>query len=242
MIDHQHVFNQRFAIDRTAGAKRTFRVSLLFRQMMEQHLLNQRRFARARDAGDHHQSLQRQLKIDVLEVVLAGAANLQLGLIRPRWLRIARLGDLTAAGQKIPRERSRRLHQGRRCTLEHQLAAAFTRPGADIQDLVSGAHHLWIMLDDQQRVAGIAQALEDAHHPIHIARMQANAGLIEHEERVDQGRAERGGEIDALYLATREGPRLALQGQIAEPDLGQILQPGADVQQQQIHRLIETAG
>jgi hypothetical protein len=57
------------------------------------------------------------------------------------------------------------------------------------------------VLDDEQRVAVVAQALHDLDDASHVARMQADRRLVEHEQRIDQRRAERGRQVDALHFA-----------------------------------------
>ncbi len=51
--------------------------------------------------------------------------------------------------------------------------------------------------------------------------MQADRRLVEHEQRVDERGAERGREVDALDLAARQRARLAVEREIAEPDVAQ---------------------
>jgi hypothetical protein len=86
-----------------------------------------------------------------------------------------------------------------------------------IEDAIGLDHDLRVVLDHQQRVAGIAQPLHDADHALHVTRVQADRGLIEHEQRIDQRGPERGGQVDALDLAARERARLAIERQIAQP-------------------------
>ena len=59
------------------GACRLARLALGLEQGGDQHVLHQRRFARARDACDADQSLERELDVDVLEVVFRGAEQAQ---------------------------------------------------------------------------------------------------------------------------------------------------------------------
>ena len=81
------------------------------------------------------------------------------------------------------------------------LAAPFAGPGTHVEDAVRGEHDLRVVLDHDERVARVAQPLHDADHALHVARVQADGGLVEDEERVDERRAQRSGEIDALHLA-----------------------------------------
>ena len=75
-----------------------------------------------------------------------------------------------------------------------------------------------------------------------VARVQADARLVEDEQGVDQRGAERGGEVDALHLAAAERARLAVEREVAEPDVDQVAQPGADLAEQQLGRLVERRG
>ena len=131
-----------------------------------------------------------------------------------------------------------RHHFGRRAVADDR-AAVLAGTGAQIEDAIGLDHDLRIVLDHQQRVARIAQPLHDADHALHVARMQSDRRLIEHEQRIDQRGAERGGQIDALDFAAGERARLAIERQVAEPDVAQELQPRAQLAQQQIRGLIE---
>ena len=98
-------------------------------------------------------------------------------------------------------------------------AAALAGAGAEVENAVGLQHDLRIVLDHHQRVAGVAQPLHHADDALHVARMQADGGLIEHEQRVDERRAERRGEIDPLHLAARERARLPIERQITQTDI-----------------------
>ena len=54
--------------------------------------------------------------------------------------------------------------------------------------------------------------------------MQADRGLVEHVERVDQARPERGRQRDALGLAARKGPRLAVEREVVEADPVEVVE------------------
>ena len=81
--------------------------------------------------------------------------------------------------------------------------------------------------------------MQDADEPVDVARMQANARLVENVECVDQRRAERGGEIDALDFAAAERARLPVEREIAKADVHQIPEARANLAQQQIGRFVE---
>ena len=72
--------------------------------------------------------------------------------------------------------------------------------------------------------------------------MQTDGRLVEHEQRVHQRGAERGRQVDALYLAAGERARLPVERQVAEADFAEIAIATADLCQQQFRGLIECAG
>ena len=65
------------------------------------------------------------------------------------------------------------------------------------------------------------------------------ARLVEHEQRVDERRAERGRQVDALHLAARQRARLAVEREIAEADVAQIRKPRADLGEHELGRVVE---
>ncbi len=100
--------------------------------------------------------------------------------------------------------------------------------GPEVHDLIRGAHHAGFVFDDHDGVAGIAQLFEDADQPFGVARMQADARFVEHEQRVDQPRAEAGGEIHALGFAAGERARRAVEREIAQADFVEVAEARAD--------------
>ena len=75
-----------------------------------------------------------------------------------------------------------------------------------------------IVLDDEQRVAQVAQALQNFDQAIRVARMQADGRLVEHVERANQVRAERRGELNALRFAAGKRGGEAVERQVVEAD------------------------
>jgi hypothetical protein len=77
-------------------------------------------------------------------------------------------------------------------------------PRAHVDDAVGRQHDLRIVLDHEQRIAIVAQPVHDLDHAAHVARVQSDRRLVEHEQRIDQRRAERRGQVDPLHLAAGE--------------------------------------
>ena len=105
--------------------------------------------------------------------------------------------------------------------------------------MVGGKQNLWIVLDHDQRIPRVAQSPHHADDALQVARMQSNRGFIEHEEGARERGTQRGREVDALYLASRERSTLAVQGQVPQSNRLQITQSGADFCQQQDRGLVQ---
>ncbi len=242
LVHHHHVPDQRVAAQLAERPRRLGRLALRLAESGVEHVLHQRRFSRARDAGDAHQALERNADVDVLQVVLGGAEELQnrgqttvfrKTVVCPRFS----VGALPT-GEIFRSERFRML-QFIGCAGEDDLAAALARTGAQVHDAVGLEHDLRIVLDHHERISGIPQALHHADDAAHVARVQADRGFVQHEKRVDERGAERGGEIDALHLAAGERARLAVEREIAQADFMNVAQPRADFSEKEVGGFVE---
>ena len=98
----------------------------------------------------------------------------------------------------------------------HDVPAVLAGAGADVDDVVRRAHRLLVVLDDDDRVAQVAQALQRVDQPPVVALVQADAGLVEDVEHADERRADLRGQADALRLAARQRRRGALQREVVQ--------------------------
>ena len=73
-----------------------------------------------------------------------------------------------------------------RAAIKHNVAALLARAGAHVDHAICGQHHGGVVLYNHQRVAGISEAVHGLRDAVHVAWVQANAGLVQHKERVDQ--------------------------------------------------------
>ena len=81
-------------------------------------------------------------------------------------------------------------------------------PGPHVDDVVGREDGLAVVLDDDDRVAEVAQARLRLDEARVVARVQADARLVEHVEDADERRADLRREADALPLAaTRASAR-----------------------------------
>ena len=101
--------------------------------------------------------------------------------------------------------------------------------GADVDHVVGGEDRVLVVLDDDHRVADVAQPLQRLEQPRIVALVQPDRGLVEHVEHAGQPRADLRRQPDALALAARQRARVARQRQVVEPDVVEEAEPLADL-------------
>ena len=139
-----------------------------------------------------------------------------------------RNGDAFSSGEIIARQgagRARVTQHLVQRAVENQFAALFAASGTDVDQMIGRTDDRFLMLDHEQRVAFVAQIMNDANQPADIARMQTDARLIHDEKRVHERSAETGREIHPLHFAAAQSARGAIERQIAQPDIAEIRQP-----------------
>ena len=109
------------------------------------------------------------------------------------------------------------------------VAAVLACAGPHVDDPVGGAHHLLVVLDDEDGVAERAQPFERRDQAVVVALVQPDRRLVEDVEDADELRADLGREPKPLRLAARERLRGAVELEIADTDIGQERQPLADL-------------
>ena len=168
-----------------------------------------------------------------LEVVRGGAADAEREA-RERTASLLRYRNAAPAAEERPGERFPHRGQAIDGPAEQQPPAAFAGSRAQIDHVVGGADDGGVVLDHDDGVALIAQAVEQAHQTLGVARVQSDRRLVEDEERVHQRRADGRGQVDALELAARERARLAIERQVAETHLDQVAQPAAHLAENEL--------
>src|SRR5437879_1910383 len=105
------------------------------------------------------------------------------------------------------------------------LTAMHTRARTKVNDVIGATNGVFIVLDDQHRVAEIAQAFQRLQQSLVVPLMQADTRLIENIEHTDQSGADLRGQPDALRLAAAQRAALPIQGQIAQAYVAQKPEP-----------------
>ena len=94
-------------------------------------------------------------------------------------------------------------HLRRRAGGDH-LPAMLARAGAEVDHVVGGGDHIQVVFDDEDGVAQVAQAAQDADQAVGVALVQPDGRLVEDVEHAAQPGAEQRRQPQALRLAGGE--------------------------------------
>ena len=113
---------------------------------------------------------------------------------------------------------------------------------ADIDNVVSGANSVFIVLNDNHRVAEITQVDKGSQQAFVIALVQTDRGLIQYVHHADQACADLAGEADTLRFAAGEGLRRTGERQVVQADIDEEFQTIANLFQYFFGNLRALAG
>ena len=82
----------------------------------------------------------------------------------------------------------------------YQFAAVLARSRPQVENPIGRTHNIRIMLDHQNRVSEIAQAVKNLNQPVRIPRVQPDRRLIQHIQRSYQPRSQRSRQLNTLCL------------------------------------------
>ena len=193
------------------------------REVLVQDVLDERGLPRPGHAGDGDEEAERDLDVHVAQVVLARVDDAD------RLLRIGAppLGghlDLHLAAEVLAGDRLRVACDLVDRALGDDLAAVLAGAGAHVDDVVGGAHRLLVVLDDDDRVAEVAELLERGEEARVVALVQADRRLVEDVEHADEARADLRREPDALRFAAGERLGGAAEREVVEADVDEEAQ------------------
>ena len=89
-----------------------------------------------------------------------------------------------------------------------------TRAGTDVDEVVRRAHRVLIVLDNDERIAEVAQSLERGEQLVVVALVQADGRLVEDIEHAHQARADLRRQTDTLRFAAGERRARARERQV----------------------------
>jgi len=95
----------------------------------------------------------------------------------------------------------------------------FAGARAHIDDKIGGAHHAFVVLNDEDGIADIAQPFQGFNQAVTVRQMQADGGFVADVEDTHQAAADLGGQTDTLSFTAAERHRGTFQRQVIKPDI-----------------------
>ena len=227
LIDADDLVEMFDSVDAVAVYVRVARAVEFCGELGVQYLVDEAALAAARDAGDRDEFAERYLDVNVFEVVLARAAYRQiLAAARPAH---AGDGDALPARQICAGDRLLALLDVIRSAADDDLAAVDARAGSYVDDPICALHRLFVVLDDNEGVAEIAQTAQRREQFVVVALMQSYARLVEDVEHAHEPASYLRRQPDALRLSARQRTGRPAQRQIAQADVSQKVEARIDL-------------
>ena len=192
---------------------------------------HERALAAARDTGHGDERPERHAQVDVAQVVLARAADLEV-------LPVAGSPRIAGSGtDRSPRRNAPVIERGSASTTSSGPLAMISppcspAPGPDVDDPVGRPDRLLVVLDDEDRVAEVAQPGQRGDELRVVPLVEPDRRLVEDVQDAHQRRADLGGQPDPLRLAAGQGDARAIEGQVVQPDVDEEAEPGDDLLEQ----------
>ena len=215
------------ALDLVVGTDRLPRATQVAGEGAVQHLVDQGALAGAGDAGHRDERPERELHVDVLEVVLARSADVQ-ALPVPAPPRAGHR-DLAVPPEERAGDRAGLREHGLEGAVGDDLAAVLPRPGADVDHPVGRPDRLLVVLHDEDGVAEVAEAGQGRDQLRVVALVEPDRRLVEDVQDAHQRRADLGREPDPLRLAAGERDARAVEGQVVQAHVDEEAEPGDDL-------------
>ncbi len=96
-----------------------------------------------------------------------------------------------------------------------------TRARAEVDNMIGGEYGFLVMLDDDYRVARIAQVNECVEQPFVVALMQADRRLVQNVHDADESGADLARQADTLCFAAGQRIGAAIERQVIEANVRQ---------------------
>ena len=126
--------------------------------------------------------------------------------------------------------------------LEHDRPAVGTGAGTHVDDVIGDTDDLRVVLDDEDRVALVAQALEQRIHPLDVVCVQPDRRLVEDVGDVGQCRSQVADHPGALRLAARQRAGRPVEAEVAQAHLDERVEALPECRQQRPdRRFVEAA-
>src|SRR3569833_2187730 len=188
------------------------------RERPMQNVFDERRLARSRHSRDRDEQAERNVDVEIAQVVLARALDANHA-VRLGGTTLRRHRDLHLAAQELARHRRRIAHDLIDGAGRDDLAAMLPGARTEIDHVIRRAHRLFVVLYVDQGVAEIAQMLVRREQARGGALMQTDRRLVEDVENANEPRTDLRRETNALRFAARQRFRRAAKREVIQADV-----------------------
>ena len=227
LVDGDHLVEVVQTVNLAAGGRFGLGAVELLRQRLVQGVVDEGGLAAARDTGDADHQAHGDVDARFLQVVAAGIQNADPAPVRR--LALGGHGNLQGAAQVPAGEGFGFIDDVLHGALGDDLATVLAGAQAHVDHVVGRADGVFVMLDDQYRVAQVTQVGEGGQQPVVVALVKADGGLVQHVHHAGQSGADLRGQPDALGLAAGQGVGRAFQRQVLQAHVVQEAQAAGDL-------------
>ena len=199
-------------------------------QGVSQNIADQGRLPRPADARHADEQADRDFDIDPPQIVLTRPDDLELAIARSPAFGGDR--DRLAPGEILPGEALRVVGKSCEIAARNDDSALHARPRSEIDEVVRSAHRIFVVLDDDHRVADVPQAFESRDQLVVVPRVEADRWLIQNIEDADQTSPHLRRQPDALGFSSGECRRGAFEAEILKADIRQEPETPANLLQE----------
>ena len=199
-----------------------------------EYTLDERTLARTRHTGDDGHDIERYLYVYASEVVHAGALDRQ-GAIP--WTARCGYGYCLFTGKIFHGIRLRivldgSLRQLGHIAFEDDASSMLACIGTDIYQVVGGTHDFFVVFYHYHGIAQLLQFSQNFYQPLGVATVKSYGRFVKDIKRTHKRTADGGGKADALRFASRQTVGLAVQREVLQPNLTQVIQTIGNLCQQ----------
>ncbi|OPZ44246.1 MAG: hypothetical protein BWY93_00638 [Euryarchaeota archaeon ADurb.BinA087] len=222
LVDHDHLVDLGIELDRfELPGSDPGMVEILLERLIK-GIIDEGRFAASGHPGDDREDAEGDPDIDVLEVVLLAAGNYEVPGILSSFVRDIYLQSsrqvLSREGLTAPLD----LCGG---SFRYHVPAVEAGARPHVHNIIGAPYGILVMFDHDERVPEVAEPPEGVDQLLVVFLVEADRGLIEHVQHSHQVGPDLGCQADPLGLTARKGAGIPREGEVAEPDLLEEVQP-----------------
>src|ERR1700683_907005 len=108
------------------------------------------------------------------------------------------------------------------------MSAGFSGTGAEIHDIICATESLFVMLNNQNSIAEVAQSFECTEQAAIVTRVQADGWFVKYVKYPAQARADLCRQAYPLRFSTRKSCCRAIQSKVTEANVKKELESLSD--------------